>query len=188
MWLAWERRMVSLKGLNFALNGVQTVSFYWELWHCGLSPRSSLSSRSSRAQAARIWKEGATDHSIGTAMSSAFCSFIRQLEQFCIFILFFCDPMVLIRVVYGNTHSSPVPTPLKKMSVHPLSTIVCTEVLREGGFLNPCPLHNRSSLVQRITAGAAARVPQLCHAIPQHSFQWPWKIILIYNYRIDANS
>lgn len=47
--------------------------------------------------------------------------------------------MVLIRVVYSNTHSSPVPTLLKKMSVHP-STIVCIEVLREGGSLESLPL------------------------------------------------
>lgn len=164
MWLAWETRMVSLKGLNFAFNRVQTVSFCWELWHSGLSQGSSLSSMSSRAQAVRFWKEGATEHSTETAVHAAFRSFIGQLELFCIFILFFCDPMVLIRVVYGNTHSSPVPTPLKKMSVPRPSTIVCMAVLREGGS------HSRSSLVQIVTAGATAQVPQHRHAIPNTFF------------------
>lgn len=182
MWLAWETRMVSLKGLNFAFNRVQTLSFCWELWHFGLSPRSSVSSMSSGAQAVRLGKEGATEHSLETAMNAAFCSFIRQLEQFCIFILFSCDPMVLIRVVYGSTQLTIAYTAEENVCPPPLNH--CPHGSPQGGWVpeggsleSLPPPQQEQPCAEMITAGATAPVPQLRRAIPDAFSQCSWKLI-----------
>lgn len=178
MWLAWETRMVSLKGLNFAFNRVQTLSFCWELWHFGLSPRSSVSSMSSGAQAVRLWKEGAIEHSIETAMNAAFCSFIRQLEQFCIFILFSCDPMVLIRVVYGSTQLTIAYTAEENVCPPPINH--CPHGSPQGGWVPwiPAPSAAGAALCRDDHSWC---VGTSATATPCH----PWRIfsVLMKNYR-----
>lgn len=168
MWLAWETRMVSLKGLSFAFNRVQTLSFCWELWHFGLSPRSSVSSVSSGAQAVRLWKEGATEHSMEAAMNAVFCSFLRQLEQFCIFILFSWDPMVLIRVVYGSTQLTIAHTAEENVCPPPINR--CPHGSPQGGWVPwiPAPPQQEQPCAEMVTAGArhqghGSAVPSLTH-------------------------